>query len=318
MMMTPLSEGSADSRPSPARCVETVGLSYQYRRQDPVLTNLTLQVEEGSIYGFLGPNGAGKTTTLRLILGLLRKQQGTIKIFGESFDAHRIDILSRIGSLIESPSLYEHLTAAENLRLMRRVYRVGEARIDDVLEVVGLTSARNRAVGQFSLGMKQRLSIGVALLHRPSLLILDEPTNGLDPRGIVEMRDLLRKLNREERVSILISSHLLAEIERLVTHVGIVHRGRMLFQGTLDELRQRRHTAATVALGTSDNARALSILVEEVPEARLLDGKITMPGLPNEQLARINRRLVEQGIDVHTLGALECDLETIFMEMVSN
>jgi ABC-type multidrug transport system ATPase subunit len=283
-----------------------------------VLTRISLQVAEGSIYGFLGPNGAGKTTTLRLILGLLRKQQGTIFIFGTSFDKHRIETLKRIGSLIESPSLYEHLTAAENLRLMKMIYRVPEARIGEVLSLVGLSGTRNKLVGQFSLGMKQRLSIGVALLHRPSLLILDEPTNGLDPNGIVEMRDLLKKLNREDGVTILISSHLLPEIERLVTHVGIVHRGRMMFQGTLDELREKRPEAATVVLATSDDPRALRILAEQVPEARIHDGRITVPGMSKEHLATINRKLVERGIDVHTLGVIESDLETIFMDMVSN
>ncbi len=309
----PIGSGS-----SSAYCLETVDLCHQYAQRDPVLTRISLQVVEGSIYGFLGPNGAGKTTTLRLILGLLRKQQGTISIFGKSFDTHRIETLKRIGSLIESPSLYEHLTAAENLRLMQMIYRVPEERIGEVLSLVGLSGTRNKLVGQFSLGMKQRLSISVALLHRPSLLILDEPTNGLDPNGIVEMRDLFKTLNREDGVTILISSHLLPEIERLVSHVGIVHRGRIMFQGTLDELRRRGQQVATVVLATNDDPSALRILAEQVPEARIRDGRITMPALSKEHLARINRQLVERGIDVHTLGTFESDLETIFMNMVSN
>src|SRR5450432_3414300 len=163
--MPQFSESPIDASPS-VLTVETNGLSYQYRQRDPVLTNLNLRVVKGSIYGFLGPNGAGKTTTLRLILGLLRKQQGTVSIFGKEFEAHRIEILKKVGSLIESPSLYEHLTATENLRLMRRVYRLPEARIGEVLDVVGLSTARDKIVGQFSLGMKQRLSIGVTLMHR--------------------------------------------------------------------------------------------------------------------------------------------------------
>jgi lantibiotic transport system ATP-binding protein len=309
---------SIGSDASSAYCLETVDLCHRFAGQDPVLTGISLRVEEGSIYGFLGPNGAGKTTTLRLILGLLRKQQGTISIFGRSFDTHRIETLRRIGSLIESPSLYEQLTAAENLRLMQMIYRVPKARIGEVLSLVGLSGSHNKLVGQFSLGMKQRLSIGVALLHRPSLLILDEPTNGLDPNGIVEMRDLLKKLNREDGVTIFISSHLLAEIEKLVSHVGIVHRGRLMFQGTLDELRRRRQQAATVVLATNDDPRALRILAVQIPEARIRDGRITMPSLSKEQLASINRQLVERGIEVHTLSMVESDLETIFMDMVSN
>ena len=299
-------------------CVETVDLCHRYEKQEPTLSHISLQIEAGTIYGFLGPNGAGKTTTLRLILGLLRKQTGTIFLFGKSFDTHRIEILKTVGSLIESPSVYEHLTASENLRLMQPIYRVASDRISEVLEMVGLAGTRKKLVSQFSLGMKQRLSIGVALLHRPSLLILDEPTNGLDPKGIVEMRDLLKKLNREDGVTILISSHLLSEIERLVTHVGIVHRGRMMFQGTLHELRLRRQAAASATLGTSDDIRALAIVAEQVPEARMLDGKIMLPGLSSERLARINRELVEKGIDVHALGMIENDLETIFMDMVGN
>jgi ABC-type multidrug transport system ATPase subunit len=299
-------------------CLETVNLHHRYAHQEPVLSELSLQMPKGSIYGFLGPNGAGKTTTLRLLLGLLRRQQGTISIFGKSFAAHRIECLRKIGSLIESPSLYEHLTASENLRLMQKVYRMSPGRIDEVLGLVGLSGTRKKLVGQFSLGMKQRLSIGIALLHRPSLLILDEPTNGLDPNGIVEMRDLLRKLNREDGVSILISSHLLSEIEKLVSHVGIIHRGRMMFQGTLDELRQKRQEATTVTLGTNDDSRALRILADQIPEAHIHNGSIALPGLSKEHLARINRQLVEHGIDVHCLSLIENDLETIFMNMVSN
>ncbi|HLJ87788.1 MAG TPA: ABC transporter ATP-binding protein [Candidatus Angelobacter sp.] len=308
-------------------CVETIDLSYRYGqpydpqdpdRQDSVLSHISLQVKEGSIYGFLGPNGAGKTTTLRLILGLLRKQAGTISLFGRDFDTYRIEILKKIGSLIETPSVYEHLTATENLRIMQKIYQVPEGRIEEALRLVGLTEARHKLVHRFSLGMKQRLSIGIALLHRPALLILDEPTNGLDPNGIVEIRELLKELNREEGVTILVSSHLLSEVERLVSHVGIVRSGVMIFQGTLDELRTRQQRSATAVLDTSDNPRAVRILIEQVPEARLLESRITLPSLPKDRLARINRQLIEAGIDVHMLGSIENDLETIFMEMVGD
>jgi ABC-2 type transport system ATP-binding protein len=283
-----------------------------------VLDDINLQVPEASIYGFLGPNGAGKTTTLRLVLGLLRKQRGAISIFGKSFDAHRVEILRNIGSLIESPSLYDHLTAWENLAVLRKIYRVPMTRISDVLGLVGLSGTGSKKVSQFSLGMKQRLSIAVALLHRPSLLILDEPTNGLDPNGIVEMRDLLLKLNRENGTTILISSHLLSEIERLVTHLGIVHRGRMMFQGTLEELRQSRQQVALVTLCTNDDPRALRIVSEHIPDARYADGRIVLPAMSSERIASVNRRLVEQGVDVHALGAAANDLEAIFMHMVGS
>jgi len=204
-----------------------------------VLSEVGLRVPTGSIYGFLGPNGAGKTTTLRLILGLLKKQQGEISIFGRSFAAHRLEILSRVGSLIESPSLYAQLTAAENLRVLQKVYRCPENRIAHVLQLTGLTDTGKKKAGKFSLGMKQRMGIAIALLNDPALLILDEPTNGLDPEGIIEMRALLRQL-QQQGVTILVSSHLLGEMEKLITHAGIIHKGRLLFQGTLEELREGR------------------------------------------------------------------------------
>jgi len=225
--------------------LETIGLTHVYdgsfrpgSRRTRVLDTLDLRVPEGSIYGFLGPNGAGKTTTLRLVLGLLKKQTGQIRVFGRPFEADRIGPLRRIGSLIETPGLYASLTAVENLRVLQRVYRCPATRIDEVLQLTGLADTGRKKAGKFSMGMKQRLAIAMALLHDPALLILDEPTNGLDPEGIVGMRNLFRMLNKEHRVTILISSHLLGEMEKLITHTGIIHKGRLLFQGPLETLKQ--------------------------------------------------------------------------------
>jgi ABC-2 type transport system ATP-binding protein len=223
-------------------CLETDGLSHHWSGEGAVLHQVDLRVPTGSIYGFLGPNGAGKTTTLRLVLGLLRKQQGEIRVFGKSFAAHRLAILSGVGSLIESPSVYSQLTAEENLRVLQKVYRCPVDRIGKVLQLTGLSGTGKKKAGRFSLGMKQRLGIAIALLNDPALLILDEPTNGLDPEGIIEMRDLFRQL-QARGVTILISSHLLGEMEKLITHTGIIHKGRLLFQGTLEELRQGRQDA---------------------------------------------------------------------------
>ena len=221
--------------------LETNLLSYSYTNSTKgirVLETIDLRVPEGSIFGFLGPNGAGKTTTLRLLLGLLKKQTGQIMILGKPFESNRIDILRRIGSLIESPSLYASLTAVENLRVLQRVYRCPTTRIAEVLELTGLADTGRKKAGQFSLGMKQRLAIAIALLNDPALLILDEPTNGLDPEGIAGMRALFRALNQERGVTLLISSHLLGEMEKLITHAGIIHKGRLLFQGPLETLKQ--------------------------------------------------------------------------------
>ena len=222
------------SHSSPAVAIS--GLTYRFGRNPPALNEVAMSVPTGAIYGFLGPNGAGKTTTLRLILGLLRRQSGEIRVFDQGLEEHRASILSRIGSSIEVPSIYDSLTAAENLEVWRLAFGCARSRIPAVLEQVGLTETGSKRAGQFSLGMKQRLAIAVALLHEPSLLILDEPTNGLDPHGIIEVRKLLRRLNQELGITILVSSHLLGEIEKLVTHLGIIHRGRMVFEGTLAEL----------------------------------------------------------------------------------
>jgi ABC-type multidrug transport system ATPase subunit len=219
----------------PNYCLETTNLSHRWNARTPVLQAINLRVPKDSIYGFLGPNGAGKTTTLKLILGLLQKQQGEITVFGQNWEGHRLEILPRIGSLIESPSLYAQLTASENLRVLQKVYRCPKSRIDEVLALTRLSDTGKKKAGKFSFGMKQRLAIAIALLNDPTLLILDEPTNGLDPEGIIEMRELFKELNKRG-VTILISSHLLGEMEKLITHAGIIHKGQLLYQGTLKEL----------------------------------------------------------------------------------
>jgi len=324
-------------------CLETDGLSHTFSGNRAVLTEIGLRVPEGSIYGFLGPNGAGKTTTLRLVLGLLTKKRGSISLFGESFEKNRVAILRRVGSLIETPSLYGHLSAFENLDLWRRIYQCPKERIPEVLDLVG---TGNKKTSRFSLGMKQRLGIAVALLNDPSLLILDEPTNGLDPNGIIEIRELLKKLNQERGITILISSHLLSEIEKLVTHVGIINKGSLLFQGTLEELIHQQRSGSVVVWETSDALRALEVMkncqlgdgVSEgadgvsgatgpmlgaatgpmLGSARIENGKVVMPLVAKETIAILNRRLVRDGIDVYEISQVKNDLETIFIDLINN
>jgi ABC-2 type transport system ATP-binding protein len=295
--------------------VATHGLSHRFAT-DTVLRQIDLEVAAGTIYGFLGPNGAGKTTTLRLILGLLRQQEGTIHVFGQPLRRHRIEILRRVGSSIESPSLYGHLTARENLEIWRTVFRCPARRIDEVLRLVGLSDTGRKRADQFSLGMKQRLGIAVALLHEPALLILDEPTNGLDPHGILEVRDLLGRLNREHGMTVLVSSHILSEIEKLVTHVGIIHRGAMVFQGTLAALVARQEESSFTAIDTSDNARAAAIVTAGGWSARLHGGKVLVRPLPAPEVARIVAALVAGGVGVHEVATMRKDLETIFLELI--
>lgn len=298
--------------------IQVRDVSHQFSNQEYVLNNINLNVPEGSIYGFLGPNGAGKTTTLRLILGLIKKQKGEIEIFGKAFDKHRIEILSKIGSLIESPSLYGHLTAVENLKVWQKVYQSPENRIAEILQMVGLAHTGRKKAGQFSLGMKQRLGIAVALLHSPSLLILDEPTNGLDPSGIVEMRELLKTLNHQHGITIIISSHLLAEIEKLVTDVGIINKGSMLFESSLTDLMKRQQQASTIYFDTDNNAQALQLMHQQKIEAQIEKERIVAAQLSKQTIAQINHSLVNNGIEVYGIRAVENDLESIFMNLTNN
>src|SRR5688572_6354657 len=199
---------------------------------------LDLSVPAGCIYGFLGPNGAGKTTTIRLLLDLLRPDRGTISLFGQPLDRGHRAALGQVGALVESPSLYGHLTGRENLEVTRRLLGAPRERIDAALERIDLVESAGRRVREYSLGMRQRLAIGLALLGAPRLLVLDEPSNGLDPAGIVDLRRLLRGL-AAEGITVFVSSHLLAEIEQIASHVGVLQAGRLRFEGRLEELRGR-------------------------------------------------------------------------------
>ena len=293
----------------------TAGLSYSFRKGSKTLDNINLVVPKGSIYGFLGPNGAGKTTTLRLLLGLLKNQQGKLEVFGQEFSSNRLGILKRLGSLIEQPSLYLHLTARENLEIYRLIFHADKSRIEEVLKLVGLDYTGKKRVKQFSLGMKQRLSIAIALLHRPELLILDEPTNGLDPNGIIETRELIKKLNREHGTTVIVSSHILNEVERMATHVGIIHKGKMLFQGPLQELQQMKTSQTSLEIETSDNMKAAQVL--QAYTIRSLNGKLVLPFENREQTATINKVLVQHGLDVYALHPQQNDLEQLFLDITS-
>ncbi len=296
--------------------VQTTGINFSFGGQK-TLHDVNLHVEQGRIYGFLGPNGAGKTTTLRLLLGLLKNQEGNIQVFGKELAPNRMEILKKIGSLIEQPSLYNHLTAKENLEIYRRIYGVPKERITEVLTLVGLGETGTKKAKQFSLGMKQRLSIAVALLHRPELLILDEPTNGLDPNGIIETRELIKRLNAEFGVTVLVSSHILAEIERMATHVGIIHKGAFLFQGPLSELHQLQSKKSYLQIETANNEAAMAVLGETLQVERV-NGHLLLPYKDNSETAWINRKLMAHNIDVYRLQPQQKDLEQLFIDITSN
>mgnify|MGYP003477401994 FL=1 len=296
--------------------ITTNNLTYRFNGKETVLSDINLQVPTGSIYGFLGPNGAGKTTTLRLLLGLLKKQDGEINIFNQPFEKNRIDILRKTGSLIESPSLYAHLSAKENLAILQKVYQCKPSRIEEVLKIVGLENTGKKSTGKFSLGMKQRLSIAIALMHEPELLILDEPTNGLDPNGIIEMRELLKQLNKDLGMTILVSSHLLAEIEKMVTHVGIINKGKLIFQGTMGELHEAQHQQSFMCFETGNVEKSKEVLKTNGIQFQQEGIQLHMPVLERELIASINKQLVEQDIKVYQISIVKNDLESIFIDLV--
>jgi lantibiotic transport system ATP-binding protein len=215
--------------------IETRGLTHSFGSRLAV-DRLGLKVLRGTIYGFLGPNGAGKTTTIRLLLGLLKATSGSIFIEGGAFTPHQRTPLQGIGAVVEGPSLYPHLTGEENLEVTRRLRGASASRIADVLALVDLTADARSLVRVYSTGMRQRLALALALLAQPRLLLLDEPANGLDPSGIRDLRLLLKELAREQGVTVFVSSHALAEVEQIADDVGIINRGRLLFQGPLREL----------------------------------------------------------------------------------
>jgi len=295
--------------------IKTTGLSYHYSGGVQTLSDINLNVEKGSIYGFLGPNGSGKTTTLSLVLGLLKNQQGDIEIFGQHLHSARVDILKKIGSLVETPSLYGHLTAKENLEVYRVVYGASKAKVAEVLDIVSLADTGKKVVKKFSLGMKQRLSIALALLPNPELLILDEPSNGLDPAGIIELRELIKKLNKEYGMTILISSHLLGEVEKMVSHVGIIFKGKILFQGPLSALHLFQQKGSKLFIKTSDNATAYGLLKEHHPERA--EECLSVPFHNMAQVAAINRTLTTNNLDVFLLHPKENDLEQLFIDLTS-
>ena len=250
-----------------------------------------------------------------MLLGLLNNQKGDIEIFGEHLHTNRINILKRIGSLIETPSLYGHLTAQKNLDVYREVYGLSKTRIAEVLNIVGLEDTDKKTVKKFSFGMKQRLAIALALLPNPELLILDEPANGLDPAGIIELRELIKTLNKTHGMTILISSHLLAEIEKIVSHIGIIFKGKMVFQGTLPQLQVLQQKSSRLMIDTSDNETAMQLLQAYDPQT---NGQAFSVSVPDQNhLAAIQRKLVQNNLDIYLLQPKGNDLEQLFIDLTT-
>ena len=293
--------------------IETHDLCKQYGNALRV-AHLDLDVPEGSVYGFLGPNGAGKSTTLKMILGLVRPTAGSIRVLGKSMDSkNRLAVLRQVGSLIESPSYYGHLTGEENLRIVQTLRGVPEKNIREVLQIVRLDGQRGKKVAHYSLGMKQRLGLAAALLGFPRLLILDEPTNGLDPAGIQEMRELICSLPERFGMTVVVSSHLLSEIDQMADHVAIIREGELVFQDTLEALhgRSRHH----LALRTTNNAVARAILQEKSVPCQEEEGYLILPILSDELAGQLTRLLGARNLGVIRLEERQKSLEDIFLEL---
>ena len=293
--------------------IETHDLCKQYGNALRV-AHLDLDVPEGSVYGFLGPNGAGKSTTLKMILGLVRPTAGSIRVLGKNMDSkNRLAMLRQVGSLIESPSYYGHLTGEENLRIVQTLRGVPEKNIREVLQIVRLDGQRGKKVAHYSLGMKQRLGLAAALLGYPKLLILDEPTNGLDPAGIQEMRELICELPERFGMTVVVSSHLLSEIDQMADHVAIIRDGELVFQDTLEALhgRSRHH----LALRTTNNAVARAILQEKSVPCQEEEGYLILPILSDELAGQFTRLLGARNLGVIRLEERQKSLEDIFLEL---
>lgn len=292
--------------------VETTALCKQYAGRS-VVDQVSLFVPEGSVYGFIGPNGAGKSTTMKMLLGLLKPSGGSIHLLGREMNTkNRLELLRQTGSLIESPSCYGHLTGEENLQIVADLKNVPKRDIDRVLEIVGLTASRKKKVKQYSLGMRQRLGIAQALLGSPKLLILDEPTNGLDPAGIQEMRSLISEMPRRCGATVLISSHLLSEMEQMADHVGIIDRGQLLFQGPLPELQQ--YSRGDITLRVLHPEKALPVL-ERLDFVRQTQQTFRLPAMPEDQLALLVQRLAGNQAGVVELCHHTRSLEEIFLSL---
>lgn len=296
--------------------IKTTNLTKVYGNQKSV-DNLNMTVNQGKIYGFLGRNGAGKTTTIRMLLGLIKPTDGQIEIFGENLFQNQKAILRRIGSMVEVPGFYANLTARENLLINARIIGIHKKNaIEEALEIVGLQHETKKLVGKYSLGMKQRLGIARALLHFPELLILDEPTNGLDPIGIKEMRRLIKSLANERNITIFISSHILSEIEQLVDHLGIIHEGKLLEEIAFDDLQKRNRKYLEFQVSNEDKA---AMLLEN--QLDILDYEVHNEGMIRVyshlgQQGTINKLFVQHDIEVSKIAMSEDRLEDYFSKLI--
>ncbi len=291
---------------SPA--IQTTGLTKAYLPNIGVF-DVSLLVPTQSVFAFLGPNGAGKTTTIRMLLGLIAPDAGEIEIHGVSIKDRRL-ALTKVGAMVESPALYPNLTAVENLQITQRLMQLERGAIDDALALVDLRQDKDRLVSQYSLGMRQRLAIAQAMIARPKLLILDEPSNGLDPAGMVEVRSMIQSLVAQEGVTVFLSSHLLEDVEKIATHVAVLAQGKLRMNGLMEELKQKR---LVIGCSLPDAARVL--LESRVEAVKIRDDgqlEVTAPAIASHEITKL---LVNAGHEVSNIGWEHSRLESTFLSM---
>lgn len=294
--------------------ITTDSLTKKYGKKD-VVKDLDLRVPGGSIYGFLGPNGAGKSTTMKMILGLIKPSKGKITVLGKEVnEKNRLSVLRNTGSLIESPSYYGHLSGAENLEIICTLKNVPPSEIQRVLKIVRMEKQKDKKVSQYSLGMKQRLGLAAALLGNPKILLLDEPTNGLDPAGIQEMRELICSLPNQYGMTVLVSNHLLSEIDQMATHVGIINQGELIFQDSLSAL--HKHSHSRLILKTDNDTEALSFLLSFGFSASFEGKNLCLKETDNAAVIKAVNILVQSGIGILRLNEQQMSLEDIFLQLI--
>lgn len=290
--------------------IENLNTSYG---KNLVLKDINLEIKEGSIFGLIGPNGAGKSTLMKSILGLVKKDSGKITLYGKEInEKNQKETNKNLGSLIEAPSFYDHLTAYDNLDLICDMKNINKDKIDKTLRDVGLIKSKDKKVREFSLGMKQRMGIAIALIGNPKFLILDEPINGLDPYGIEEMRDLFKRIVKNSNTSILISSHILDEIEKISTHIGILKNGSLTYSGSLEEYRELH--PPVIVLKTSDNLKASKILA--LSQENIIDDYLVLGNKSKEEVAKIIKTLVKD-LDIYRVEKRKESLEKLFIKETS-
>ena len=290
--------------------LECKNLSKKIGKKE-ILKNVSLEVQQGDILGFIGPNGAGKTTTIKLILGLQKINSGEVKINGYDIKNEFEKAIEKVGTIVENPDLYMYMSGLENLKIISRLYKnVDEKRIDEVIKLVGLENRIKDKVSKYSLGMRQRLGIAQAILHKPNLLILDEPTNGLDPEGIKQLRDLLTKLAKEEKMGILISSHNLAELESFCNKITIIQNGEIIETSTLENAKKvEGRTLYEIEL---DNTKDLNEIIDK--ELNIVDSSVVKVYMSKEEVPEIIAKLVENKRKVYKVCEDLTSLEDAFLK----